>query len=216
MCFNDQVSMGAFLVGIYFSLIFFQRQLFIPCIILIIISFIQLIEYYGHIGLKRNNKNIVKGASIAIMVLLFLQPVIVKITTYFLNGDKKNIVYFLVLFIIMGILLYKYIISNKDKEDFQLKYLDNRCSNICRLKWSMLQPKLFPILFLIFYFYIITFGHNYDDMTGQFFAVLLVLSLIYITVIDKIVNIKGIYSAFGGMWCLSSILYGPLYFLLNK
>ena len=53
-------------------------------------------------------------------------------------------------------------------------------------------------------------------MTGQFFAVLLVLSLIYITVIDKIVNIKGIYSAFGGMWCLSSILYGPLYFLLNK
>lgn len=216
MCFNDQVSMGAFLIGIYFSLIFFQRQLFIPCILLVIISFMQLIEYYGHIGLKRNNKDLIKKSSIAIMVLLFLQPVILKTATYFLNGDRGNIVYFVVLFIIMGILLYKYIISNKDKEDFQLKYLDNRCSNICRIKWSMLQTKLLPILFLIFYLYMFIYGHNYNDGAIPFFAVLLVLSLIYITVIDKIVNINGIYSAFGGIWCLSAILYGPLYFLLNK
>ena len=215
MCFNDGVSMLAFLIGLYFSLIFYERGLYLPGILLLTITLIQLAEYFGHIALNRNDKKFKKNVSIGIFFILILQPLVQRYGTYH-YGNNNNINWFILISTIYIILAINYYIKYKNNEEFTIDYLDKKCSTICRIKWNMLSINTLHISIIALLYCYLLLNNQIDNHITGLIKLLLIISITYVVLIDKIVNIPGIYSAFGGIWCMVSISYGPLYFLSYK
>ena len=209
MCFNSIVSLYAFFFGVIISSILWYQKKFNIVYFYCTIFTMQLLEYFGHISLKNNNKKLNQITTKLILLLLFLQPLLyLFIYRNYLN-NKNILKYILLFYVISSILFYNYLTKNNY---LYIEYLDRNCNqSFCRLSWSFFNKNLFyTLLFLLFYFSLFTCFVNKSDLIFKILILLLGLYFIYIYFIDKIRNIN-ILSLFGSIWCLMCVIYGPYY-----
>ena len=209
MCFNSIVSLYAFFFGVIISSILWYQKKFNIVYFYCTIFTMQLLEYFGHISLKNNNKKLNQITTKLILLLLFLQPLLyLFIYRNYLN-NKNILKYILLFYVISSILFYNYLTKNNY---LYIEYLDRNCNqSFCRLSWSFFNKNLFyTLLFLLFYFSLFTCFVNKSDLIFKILILLLGLYFIYIFFIDKIRNIN-ILSLFGSIWCLMCVIYGPYY-----
>lgn len=209
MCFNSIVSLYAFFFGVIISSILWYQKKFNIVYFYCTIFTMQLLEYFGHISLKNNNKKLNQITTKLILLLLFLQPLLyLFIYRNYLN-NKNILKYILLFYVISSILFYNYLTKNNY---LYIEYLDRNCNqSFCRLSWSFFNKNFFyTLLFLLFYFSLFTCFVNKTDFILKILILLLGLYFIYIYFIDKIRNIN-ILSLFGSIWCLMCVIYGPYY-----
>lgn len=227
MCFNATSSITAFTIGSIISLILLYKKEYFYGIFSFSIVIIQLIEYFAHKSITENNKNLNSLSSKLILLVIFLQPIIYSICLiYFPPSDVKfkcknrfnNFIILGIIYLIVFILFWKY---NEDNNGFKIGYI-NKCTNICRLKWSMFLSNLtYSIPFVLLYFalfinYSFT-NTSYIYILNNFTILMLFASIVYTTLVDKAKNFNFVFSVFPSLWCFLAVFYGLIaLFLLNN
>ena len=223
MCFNASASLGAFSIGALFLVAMVQRKMYSLSILYATIIVMQLAEYYAHNSLLSNNKYMNRNISLVILAILFLQPVIWSLYNAVFHIKKtsyKNIIYLTVALFSLFI-TYFYSVLKKSNA-LRIDYLKKSCSSsssICRLDWSFFKESIpLSIVFLFFYFFLFVFS-NFAVTTKKnmrliyafgALPILLALSIVFMIFVDKIHNMSTIISGFGSIWCISSVLIGPI------
>lgn len=226
MSFNANLSIIAFTFGSLMSLILLIKKEFFYALFSFSIVIIQLLEYYAHISISKENVVMNKKSSEYLFILILLQPIIYSIALIFFPPNnitfefKNRLFYFIILlifYIIIGILYFNY---NKNNDKFKIEYVDD-CKNICRLNWNISYSNIkYSILLVLLYFLIfINFNFKTKDnlyLLNNFTQLILVSSILYIIFIDKIKDIKIIYHTFPNLWFFLAIFYGLIVLLFKN
>ena len=77
MCFNSQVSLVAFGIGILSIIYFVYQKLYEVALLMATIVPMQLVEYFAHTSLKNGDKDLNYKAGMAGLLLVILQPLII-------------------------------------------------------------------------------------------------------------------------------------------
>lgn len=223
MCFDKETSLSIFLFGTSCSIYLAYRGIcnkskddICNSVILFLVSLMQLIEYFLWKYPTCNIYNQI--ASISIILVLYLQPVILYYTYKFLNKkklDKKSsLVHNSIILFFTFLCIYFIIYLSKNKRSI--------CSfkdpNGCRLVWEpfkiLLKNKkiLFLIaLFLYFYIYLII---PRNVKVNKIYELLPKVSLIITLLISIYKKGKYFYTTFGSMWCFIAVFFG-IFAILN-
>lgn len=213
MCYNKETSLAAFTFGIIFTFLLLQQKKYGYALFNTAIVSMQLLEFFGHLGLQNNNKMLIQIIAFLILTLVFLQPILYHYSQVYLNHlPSRNTGYpfALLLFIFIYVVNVIYLWSTNG---FTLEYFNKSCMNYCRMNWSFFGKNLFiSIPFFIMYFALFNiYGSNESNRSITLFFVLgLVLAILYMIVVDRIKGLKNYYSGFASIWCIFSILYGPV------
>ena len=224
MCFNANVSISVFALGMVCLGILLSRKLYFISVFYFFIIIMQLIEYFAHISLTNNDSKLNKLSASLVFLVLVLQPVIFTLYTGFIEHNSNDFLYktlpIVALFIALSIKLYKTALSTNT---LRISYINHSCSsNICRIEWSFFKSNYILSSICIFlYFLLFTISNNYFEcskncVSDSFNVVhfLLALSLVYMTFIDKLPFNKHLIESFGSIWCIMATLVGP-YFVFS-
>lgn len=210
MCFNKESSIIAFTIGIVCSYLLIKKAnklhdkyYILVAVLLILISIMQLIEFFLWLNQKCNNTNYI--FSLLIIVLLWAQPFITYIAYTYIYKKKIPQTHKVILTIwTLLMLLVLYLCSQQ-----------NMCSladkDSCRLIWN---PFTFIkenyivifILMILFYFYIFNLAFHKIKNSTNTRAFLVIL----IGVIISLLYYKGKkwYTIFGSIYCFFCVFYG--------
>jgi hypothetical protein len=225
MCFNSQVSLSVFTIGLICLGVIISRKMYFVGVFYLSVIAMQLLEYFAHISLDTNNLELNKQMAVGIIALIFLQPVLFSLYAGIIKFKNKSFLYTItpIIAIFTGItyLLYKFAESSNM---LRISHLNKSCnSTICRLEWSFFKSnKILSILFLLSYFFLFTFTSEYFKLYKQFknsFGILmflLALSLVYMTFVDELPSNKFPFAAFGSIWCILATLIGPYFVFFTK
>ncbi len=191
MCWNADISLQTFIVGVISAIIVIAlNKVEYKYILLgISISLMQLIEYYAWKNI--NNKQIIKLLSIFGALLIVIQLLIINIS---LLKGKERLIILILLF--LGLLATLVFIINNDK--FKMEKGNNG-----HLIWYWIDiPK--PVLIYILFFYLYAFFRSKNTLyVGIIVIILLILSLY---------NFYK-HKTWGSMWCYySNIIWMILIF----
>ena len=218
MCFNSQVSLSVFTIGVICLGVMISRKLYFFSLFYLFVIFMQLLEYFAHVSLDNNDSKLNKQMASAVLLLIFLQPVVFSLYAGMVKYKNKNYLCMIapIIVIFTGVTLFLY--KNAESTGMlRISHLNKSCnSNICRLEWSFFKPdKILSSLFLLLYFFLFTFTAKYFNLSKQFnnsFGILLSLlaiSLVYMTFVDELPSNKLPFAAFGSIWCILATLIGP-------
>lgn len=224
MCFSATASIGAFSFGVFWLTLIIIKKMYIYAALYASIIIMQLFEYFGHLNLSGKSLFGLPISNEVIAYLIFgtiiVQPIIWNLMYLFKGNNKKYVKiasFLLPLFILSsGYLFYQAIENNMMK----ISKLSPCTDSFCRMDWTFLRSlPLFSFLWVLFYGFMFNlprlFGSNIKNDTKHlgFVGLLLVLSLIYQIVVEKIGNLNILLSAFGSLWCILCVLLGPyIYF----
>jgi hypothetical protein len=219
MCFNETASITAFTIGSVCLAYTFYKKMYVFSFLYVTIVLMQLVEYYAHVSLNTNNTKLNKSTAKAGAILLIIQPIIWSLYVSYAHTKDKNIQNMILIVSIMFILFNAFLFKVLDKANgFRYTYLHDKCSSsVCRLKWNFMSTStlgsfmcLSFYMFLFGYPYFLILKHKIKNIT--YFSVtwtLLVLSLIYMILCDKVSGLKELFSGFGSIWCFLCIFAGP-------
>ena len=226
MCFNAETSIGAFTFGILCSAYIIKRGFDlnnnddkIMGIILILVSLVQLIEYF--LWKYPDCGNINQIFTIMIIFVLFLQPIgIYFLNKYYYKELNNYIILYIpvILFLLVTIMILIELIKNKKK------LCSKKDKNSCRLVWGSLRylgdNKLFLLLcFSILYFFIMIIPRLIinkklfiSDKPIKYNIVIILT--IFALLISTYYKGEKFYEIFGSLWCFLALSYG-LFGVLN-
>jgi len=228
MCFSAGASIAAFSVGAVSLLVMLRRNMHSAALFYSIIVVMQLAEYFAHNSLLSGNKAENKWSAAAILLIIFLQPVVWSLYAahYFVKSNSsRTIIYGAVaLFSLFFGYFYSFL---QRRNAFRVDYLKPKCgpgASICRLDWTSLKEStLLSLVFISFYFFLFLFSNRAalaanSRLWLMFSALplLLVASLGFMVFVDNVRNTSALVSGFGSIWCISAVLVGPLTLLLGK
>ena len=225
MCFNATASISAFSIGLVCMAVIIYRKLYFIGTIYVFIITMQLLEYYGHIALEKNDKEQNKNVSSLILFLLFLQPVVYSLYAGIVKYKDKKFTQFITPIVIMfGIFVSYFYFTLLTKNDMFIGYLNKNCnSSICRLDWSFLKSNIYmSLIFLSFYFFLFIYTNEYFNISKRLrlsmslLSTLFTLSLLYMIFVDGTMDVSNIISGFGSIWCISAVLIGPFIVMFLK
>lgn len=236
MCFDKTTSLTTFTVSLLCSAYLLyngittknKNDIFLG-ILTILVGFIQLIEYILWNNQECNKTN--HYASLAIIVVLFLQGIILNIVYFYLFPHKKypykikqNIIIF---FGLLYTLFIIYSISWLNKTQL----CSQPSSKSERLTWAPFKEfnknKILSMLFSFFYFlmawfiFINCFYSNMDMLTKyplrySILLITFIIALIYTCISEttkgerwlSYINVYNHSNVFGSMWCFLSVVVG--------
>ena len=214
MCFNKESSLTFFIFGTVCSIYIINRGIktknnddIASGVLLLFISFMQLIEFYLWINQTCNKVN--RLMSLLIIVLLWAQPLSLYISSTILN-NKNPPVYHYILITIWCVGCALWLISGYQKN----KMCSLADKDTCRLIWEPLvdlfeNNTLLAIILFILYFtvYIIS---PCKKLSNYFYV--LIPSILISTIYYKK---EKFYSIFGSVFCFTGVFFG-IFRLLNK
>ena len=224
MCFSSTASIGAFSFGVFWLTLIIIKKMYIYAALYASIIIMQLFEYFGHLNLSGKSLFGLPISNEVIAYLIFgtiiVQPIIWNLVYMFKRNNKKYMKvasFLLPLFVLSsGYLFYQAIENNMMK----ISKLSPCTDSFCRMNWTFLRSlPLFSFLWVLFYGLMFNLprlfasNNKNDNIHLSFVGLLLVLSLIYQIVVEKIGNLNILLSAFGSLWCILCVLLGPyIYF----
>jgi len=212
MCYNKTTSLGAFIFGMIFTFLLISKKMYSNALFNSSIVFMQLFEYFGHMSLENNNSKMNTIVSGFILTLIFLQPIIYIYAFHSKTEILKNnkLKYSILFFALLYILFLTNLISSNQ---LKISYFKPDCINYCRMNWDFFGKFLYlSIPIFIMYFYLFN-EFTPESSRGNFnklFYYTLALSILYMIFVDHLKNLKNYYSGFGSIWCIFSVIYGPL------
>ena len=226
MCFNEKASITAFSIGSVCLGYTIYKKMYIFSILYVTIVLMQLLEYYAHLALDTKNAAMNKHTAMAGFILIIIQPIIWALYVCYAHSEDKNIQNMILFMSIMFILFSVFLFNTIEKADaFRYTYLNEKCSSsICRLKWNFLSGSIIgSFVFLAFYIFLFAYAYyqvlqnKMESMTVFPVTVsLIVLSIIYMILLDKISSGKELLSGFGSIWCFLCVFIGPLMIAFPK
>ena len=226
MCFNETASITAFAIGSVCLAYTIYKKMYVFSFLYVTIVLMQLVEYYAHLSLNTKNATMNKYTAMAGFILLIIQPVIWALYVCYACGKNKNKQTITLSMISLFLLFNVFLFNAIEKADaFRYTYLNKKCNgSICRLKWNFMSGSILgSFVFLAFYVFIFSYPyfqilkHKIEGVT--YFSVtiaLLVLSIIYMILCDKISNGKELLGGFGSIWCFLCVFTGPLMIAFPK
>ena len=213
MCYNKTTSLGAFIFGMIFTGLLISKKKYNYALFNCAIVFMQLFEYFGHISLDENNSKLNTIISGLILTLVFLQPLI-YIYAFRIKSYKFNEINLLTMSILLFVCIYLLFIYNLIKSNtLSISYFKPGCTNYCRMNWKFFGEKLYlsiPFFIMYFYLFIYFMPKTTTSYYNNLFAYTLALSILYMIFVDRFKGLINYYSAFGSIWCIFSVIYGPL------
>lgn len=213
MCYNKTTSISAFIFGMIFTFLLISKKKYNYALFNSAIVFMQLIEYFGHISLENKNNQMNTLIAGCILTLVFLQPIIYIYAFYSKNDfQNNNTLLFAILLFLTIYLVFLYFLYHSNQ--LNISYFKHDCINYCRMNWSFFGKYLYlSIPFCIMYFYL--FNSYIPTSTikqkfNYFFIYSLVLSILYMVCVDHFKGIENYYSGFGSIFCIFSVIYGPV------
>jgi hypothetical protein len=183
MCWNAEVSLQSFLIGIGATFVAYQKGLSFPTTLFCLtIVFMQLIEYF--VWTYYNNPTVNFVASLSASLLLWLQPLASILTL-----QTKWVLGIVLLYLglsMVGFLLF----TDLDKlcETYQMKRAENG-----HLQWTWLQKDTKTTVSLVFYF---IFLLTPLLLQGQYVLLSLALSTLGLSLYSFYKE-----NTWGSMWC---------------
>ena len=212
MCYNNTTSLGAFIFGMIFTFLLISKKKYNYALFNCAIVFMQLIEYFGHVSLENKNTQMNTLVALCILTLVFLQPIIY--TYAFSNKNElmnnNTIKYSILLFAFIYIL---FLFNLNQTNQLKISYFKPDCINYCRMNWNFFGKFMYlSIPFFIMYFYVFynAFNPKKIEHFNHFFYYALALSILYMIFVDNLIGLKNYYSGFGSIWCIFSVIYGPV------
>jgi hypothetical protein len=208
MCFNKESSITFFLFGticsfyiIYKGVLNKNNTEIISGFLLLLISFMQLIEYGLWINQTCNKTNYI--LSLLIIILIWSQPFFVYMLSIYLSDKKIPLYHYPILIIWCLIALFSFYVSKNKKNLCSLADKDT-----CRLIWApfkllYLNYKLIAILGFILYFLI--FNLDIIKSKNTYFFYILLPIVILLSIYYKQYNW---FSIFGSVYCFFCVFYG--------
>jgi len=216
MCYNKTTSLGAFIFGMIFTFLLISKKKYNYALFNSAIVFMQLIEYFGHLSIEEHNTQMNTIVSGCILTLVFLQPIIYIYAFYNKNDLSNNntLIYSILLFALIYIyFLFKLNQSNQ----LNISYFKPDCMSYCRMNWNFFGKYLYlSIPFFIMYFFLFSYyapkswEFQMKNNFNNFFYYVFALSILYMIFVDNLKGLKNYYSGFGSIWCIFSIIYGPI------
>lgn len=221
MCFNPTASLIAFSISFLSTIYLIYLKIYGSSIITGYLALIQLLEYYSHISINKDN-NLNHLAAKLIFIVVFLQPILfcisiiidkykyTKIYNYKFNFNYS--LYIFLLYIIFGLFFYNDI-NNKQK--FKTDYL--KCSSInksitstsvCRLRWIFFEYNPYYSFIFILFYWGICLMYIGDNIGYILYITLVMIAIIYSIFVTG--QIKKSFGIFGSIWCFLAVIYGPL------
>jgi len=194
MCYNKDISLYTYLIGLVASFLLLQKQdkdlKILGCFFIFIIH-MQLIEYFLWTNNKCNMRNITLSHIGAL--IMFIQPIILYLVILYYNKELyiKNKIKINIILIIYVILLIIYCINL-----FPIECTDVTKASSPYLQWSWFYKKnpkfltlCFPIALMILIYYGLTKPYN------LYVSLICIISFIISFIIYKKQR------AFGSLWC---------------
>lgn len=224
MCFNTQSSLTAFILGssACFYLVY-QRHYFYGLFGFSIVI-MQLLEYFAHRSLKNNNIELNILSSKLMMWTIFFQPLIYcfLLNMYppkgalLLSFPGRNLIV-LALACIYIVIFGFYLGYASRKKIYRVGFM-NKCRRVCRLNWRFIDgTNPLGIILLIIYFTMVSFylfyypGKAIVSISNYFMIFLLVLSILYVILKEKMRTFPLLVSSFGSLWCFLAVFYPILF-----
>jgi hypothetical protein len=242
MCFNSQVSLVAFGIGILSIIYFLYQKIYEVALLMATIVPMQLVEYFAHIALKNGDKELNRKAGMAGLLIVILQPLI--ITMYWLfytikSETTKTVIYVSqLIFILFGLVLFREVQRQNAMKYSYLKEHCKDCSSmfhVCRLKWDFVSVSpVLTLIFVIFYVWMFSYPYNMKKYVDALFYrkekhefnildigfFMIGLSFIYMIFVDKLSllndSMSTFISVFGSIWCILCVSMGPICLLFPK
>jgi len=199
MCFNKEVSILTYIIGILSCYNLYKQDYKIEALFFLWVVQMQFIEYIFWLNpiCNKTNKLLTKIA----IILNHTQPLILYILLIYYNGKLPDYVHKLVL--IFTIINIFYTIYDINKNDCSI--VDNKISSHIIWEWNSYEyHTLFYILFIIIscilFYYIPNFNYNYHYSRNNILIFIYLISVIisYIIYSDK--------KSVGSMWCFAAAL----------
>lgn len=182
MCWNAEVSLQSFLIGI--TAVFFANQNGLPfptTLFCLTIVFMQLIEYF--VWSYYDNPTVNFVASFSAAFLLFLQPVASLLTL-----SSKYTTYALLVYVGLALAAFVVMDMSRLREKYKMRRAENG-----HLAWNWIQNDLQTTLSLVVYF---LFLFTPLLLRGQY-------TLLGISLTTLFVSLYSFYkeNTWGSMWC---------------
>ena len=217
MCFSEKASMGAFLVGLISLGFILQKKMYVFGMFYASVFVMQLAEFFAHKSLNTHNMELNKLSALAILFVVFVQPVLWSLynATYVIKDKQKSKTIYgvVVAFTLFSIFFYNYI---NEINGMKVTRLTSNCTpTFCRLNWSFFGKNvLLSLVWLFFYFFLFMYtnhaSNRFISSSFNLLPTLLALSILYMIIVDKVSNIQEIVGGFGSIWCISAVSVGPL------
>jgi len=223
MCFSEKASMGAFLVGLFSLVFILQKKMYVFGMFYASVFIMQLAEFFAHKSLNTYNTELNKLSTLAILIILFVQPVLWSLynAAYIIKDKQKSkIIYYVVAaFTLFSIFFYNYI---NERNGMKVTRLTSNCTpTFCRLNWSFFGKNVLLSLIWVFFYFFLFIYTNYArnrifSVTFSSLPILLASSIVYMIIVDKVNNLQEIAGGFGSIWCISAVSVGPLALLYHS
>ena len=203
MCWNAEVSLNTFYMGIFGILLaLLNKTSYVNIFYYLTVVLMQLLEYFGWTYYNNMNANFI--VSLCISFLLLIQP-IASILTLYAFKNKHNIMKNMLIIYIS--LLFIYLLTNKFNKNMYYIYKGSNG----HLVWNWLSKKNINILHLLIYLFFFIYPLYIGKLYIPLFAVIGTLLISLYTYYK--------YDTWTSMWCwiASIIIFFSLIFkyLLN-
>ena len=219
MCFNETVSIAVFMTTVAYSL-FMRAGDKNTAIFVLAVGAMQLAEYLAHKAIRLKNRNFILYATIAVYLVLILQPLVEFIShvyyprkQYFLKHPFIcfGIVY--TIYLLTIIYLYSKVTCNPALYLIDSKY----CSDtLCRLEWKALSYSA-TISTALFALYIIAHMalRPTPIATMRDYIIAVLIGLLYVLFVDKVTD-RTVFGLWGSTWCIVGAMFLPFALFRDK
>ena len=206
MCFNEEVSIGTFIIGMVSSILCWTigtPEYKIIAVFFIFVILMQLIEFFLWRNQECNETN--KWLSVAGMLLNHLQPLVLFLAVMYFKGGSINKQYRKIMIAI--VLVYIAVIIPYSIEFFKTDMCtDKSIPNNDHLIWDWNNMKYAQIVYFIFLLSLLIFGYPVNKIFSAIILIFFIISnLIY-----------GNQNVVGSMWCFFAAFAPLFYYIIAK